>query len=195
MTMPRSYPALLLAALATVTALAVAAACGGVGTTTAGLAPTEAAPSGKGSEAPPSDQDRIWMKKTHQGNLAEIQAGRLAERKGTARAVKELGKTLVKDHATFDGTLTQVADRLGVELPESVSPEQKRAAVALEGASREDFDRLFLTTMRKAHRAAIGDTLTEVKRGTSPAAKAAAAKALPAFRHHLEMAKAAMDGN
>lgn len=194
MPIARPYLVLVLVAVAV-------AGCGGRGTTSAGLQPTPTTPappatqSGTVSPAPPSDQDRIWMKTIHQGNMTEVQAGRLAERKGTAAAVKELGAMLLKEHTQFDTELVAAARRLGVELPGAVDAEQKEAVNALEDASREDFDQLLLSTLRKEHVAAIEATRTEIERGASPEVKALAQKTLPALERHLEEIKAALGGD
>ncbi len=192
MTIQRSYLAPLALAAAALTAVA---GCGGA-TTGAGLAPASPAPQTPGTgQAVPSDQDRIWMKKIHQGNMAETGAGGMAERKGTAAAVKELGAMLIKDHTALDTKVTQAATRLGVELPTSPSAEQQKARKTLEDSSREDFDQAFLSAMRKEHRTAIAETQTEIKRGRSPEVKALAESALPALQRHLDEIKKAMGGN
>ncbi len=183
MTIQRSYLTLLAVAVAVVTA-----GCGEA-TTGARMTATESPQASVADQAPLSDQDRIWMKKIHRGYLAEARAGGLAERKGTAAAVKELGAKLVSAHTELDAELTQTAARLGVELPAAPSGAQKKVGKALESASGEDFDRMFLAMIRKQHAAAIGETRAQIKKGSSPEVKEMAKSALQVLRHHLLLAK------
>jgi putative membrane protein len=182
MTIQRSY--------LTPLAFAVAVLTAGCGEATTGARMATASPQASvAAQVPPSDQDRIWMKKIHRDYLAEARAGGLAERKGATAAVKELGAKLVSAHTELDAELTQAAARLGVELPSELSGQQKKAGKALEKASGEDFDRAFLAMIRKQHATAIGETRAELKKGSSPEVKAMAKSALQVLRHHLLLAK------
>ncbi|MDA0636156.1 DUF4142 domain-containing protein [Nonomuraea sp. MCN248] len=181
----RSHLALLLAA-----AIVVTGCNGGGGSTSAGLAspaPSTAASPGTGTAAPvqPSEQDRMWLREIHQGNMAETQAGQLAESKGDAEEVKAIGAMLVKDHTQFDVEVVRTAEQLGVKLPTSTSGEQKEIMTALRDASRAEFDEEFVTAMRVAHVQAIAATKKEIQNGTSPQVKQLAQKALPALEQHL----------
>ncbi|WP_049573995.1 DUF4142 domain-containing protein [Nonomuraea sp. SBT364] len=176
-----------------VAAVAAASGCADA-RTSAGLESPAPSPTATGTATAGelSDQDRIWMKKIHQGNLAEVQAGRLAADKATAAKVKEVGELLVEDHTALDEKLTDAAGKLGVKLPTTASGAQKKAAQALESASRADFDQEFLAAMRKEHSEAIAETQTEIKKGSSSGVKAMAEDALPQLQHHLDMIKEAM---
>lgn len=187
MTIQRSYLAPFAFAMAALTV-----GCGEA-TTGARMAATASPQTAAADQVPPSDQDRIWMKKIHRGYLAEVRAGGLAERKGTAAAVKELGTKLVSAHTELDAELTRAAARLGVELPSALSGDQEKAGKALEDASREEFDRAFLAMIRKQHATAIGETRTEIKKGSSPEVKAMAQSALQVLRHHVLLVKSELD--
>lgn len=189
MPIPRPYLVLLVAATTALTG------CNGGTNTSAGSAglaspasPTATAesPMDTASPAKPSKQDRNWLKKIHQGNLAEIQAGQLAKEKGSAEAVREFGALLVKDHDELDKQVVKTAKQLGVKLPKNSSGEQKRTLAALRDASRSDFDQEFLIAMRDAHEKAVAQTKTEIEKGSSPQVKQLAEQALPQLERHLE---------
>ncbi|MEV4223108.1 DUF4142 domain-containing protein [Nonomuraea sp. NPDC049725] len=165
--------------------------------TSAGLQSPAPSPTATGTASPGalSDQDRIWMKKIHQGNLAEIQAGELAADKATGAKVKEVGELLVKDHTALDEQLTAAAGKLGVKLPSSATSAQKKVIQALESAAKADFDEEFLAAMRAEHRKAVAETQVELKKGSSPEVKAMAEDALPKLQHHLDMIKEAGAAN
>lgn len=69
------------------------------------------------TDTEPSEQDRTWMRTIHQGNLSEVQAGRLAMGKGTTKQVKAVGKMLVQDHTKLGSKVTQAATQLASSCP------------------------------------------------------------------------------
>ncbi|MFG1705785.1 DUF4142 domain-containing protein [Nonomuraea sp. M3C6] len=169
-------------------AVAVLAGCGDdVPPSTAGLAPPQ-------TGAQPSEQDRAWMRTIHQGNLAEVQAGQLAQGKGMTREIKSIGKMLVHDHTELDTKVTQAASRLRIELPTSPTAEQRAERVRLQDATGKDFDQDFLAGMIKAHTAAIAATNTEISRGSSQTVVALAKTAAPSLQKHLSALRQAQKG-
>ncbi|SEG97166.1 putative membrane protein [Nonomuraea solani] len=147
--------------------------------------PQDAAALAPKTDAQPSEQDKTWMRAIHQGNLAEVQAGRLAKHKGVGQQVEAVGEMLVKDHTKLDAALTQAATRLGVQLPTSPSAGQRQDLLRMEDATGEDFDQDFLSSMIKAHKAALAATKTEISKGSSPAVVALAKTAAPSLQEHL----------
>jgi putative membrane protein len=66
--------------------------------------------------------DRAWLSAAHQANLAEIQVGELAKKKGGSAAVRAAGAMLVTDHVASDTQVTRVAKSLRLTLPSSAAP-------------------------------------------------------------------------
>ncbi|MGN9842014.1 DUF4142 domain-containing protein [Nonomuraea sp. H19] len=158
-------------------AVAALAGCANAPVNTAAVVPK--------TETQPSEPDKAWMKAIHEGNLAEVQAGRLAQDKGTGQRVKRIGKMLVQDHTKLDAQVTQTASKLGIQLPTSPSTEQRAEIDRLEDAKGKDFDREFLASMTKAHTAALSATKTEISDGTNPEVVALAKAAEPKLQEHL----------
>ncbi|MGW0809349.1 DUF4142 domain-containing protein [Nonomuraea sp. NPDC002799] len=163
--------------LAAVAVAALAGCQADVPPNTAGLAPQ--------TDTQPSEQDRTWMRTIHQGNLTEVQAGRLAVGKGTTKQVKSIGKMLLDDHTALDTKVTQAASQMGVELPTSTTAKQRAELVRMQDASGQDFDHDFVAAMTKEHKAALAATKKEVAQGSSPAVVALAKAAEPALQKHL----------
>ncbi|MFC5829773.1 DUF4142 domain-containing protein [Nonomuraea insulae] len=138
------------------------------------------------TDTQPSEQDRAWMRTIHQGNLAEVEAGRLAQGKGTTKQIKSLGQMLVKDHTKLDTQVTRTAQQLGVQLPTSMNVDQRDELIRLQNVTGQDFDQDFLAGMAKAHRQALAATKKEISGGTSQAVKALAAAAVPSLRKHMK---------
>ncbi|MCO6011232.1 DUF4142 domain-containing protein [Actinoallomurus purpureus] len=139
------------------------------------------------SRAPVSAQDRAWLREAHQANLAEIEVGELAGKKGTTAEVRSAGRMLVSDHTAFDGKVTRLAERLGVSLPKTPTPADATVASRLRNESGKTFDQNFLSTMVGGHQKVIADTRTQVSQGSSPQVIALAKHALPELRTHLAM--------
>jgi putative membrane protein len=182
-------------------AAAVAVAAAGCGGETGHASPVAAsspasapAASPSAPAAPVSDQDRTWLRDTRQADLAEIAAGRMAQRKGTTPQVTSLGAMLVQDHTAADRKLAATASRLGVELPYAPSNVQTQQASELERGSGRSFDRDWLNAMIGGHEKAIAQTRTEIAKGSSPDVKNLAAGVLPVLQKHLSGLQSAQGG-
>ncbi|MFG1695241.1 DUF4142 domain-containing protein [Nonomuraea sp. NPDC049309] len=151
-----------------------------------------APPSDAGAEV--SEQDREWMRLIHQANLAEVQAGRLAQGKATTKQIKKVGETLVKDHTQLDTKVTKTAEQLGIDLPTSQSKEQREMLDRIQSASGQDFDQDFVSGMIKAHRQALNATKTEISKGSAPAVVSLAKAAEPSLEKHLADLRKAQGG-
>ncbi|WP_052422762.1 DUF4142 domain-containing protein [Nonomuraea candida] len=171
----------------TVVALAALPGCAG------DVAPQEAAVAVQ-TDTQPSEQDKAWMRTIHQGNLAEVQAGRLAQGKGTTKRIKSIGEMLVKDHTRLDVKVTQAATQLGVELPTSPSAHQRAEVARLRSSTGQDFDQDFLSGMVKAHTEALAATKVEVSHGSSQTVKALAKTAQQSLQEHLGVLRQAQGG-
>lgn len=142
------------------------------------------------SSASVSAADRAWLVETHRSGLANVEYGRLAERKGATAAVRRAGTQLAADHAAFDKMVVRVARGLKIDLPATERTDRDRAR-RLEMEPGVRFDRAFVAMMTDDHRKAIAGAEKEVREGSSPQVVALARAALPALRGHLEMLRRA----
>jgi putative membrane protein len=143
------------------------------------------------SGAPVSAGDRAWLVSFHQDDLADVQLGKLAERKGSSAAVRHAGSMLAADHGAFDQKVTRVAEDLNVDLPENKRPEQAALTQRLNKETGTRFDRDFVAAMVEDHEKAIARTEEQVRGGSSPQVTALARTALQALRKHLDMLRKA----
>src|SRR5689334_8836047 len=60
-----------------------------------------------------------------QGNLAEVEMGKLAQKNGSAEGVKSFGQMLEKDHAAANEKATAAAKASGVTPPNAPTAKQK----------------------------------------------------------------------
>jgi putative membrane protein len=122
-----------------------------------------------------------------QGDIAEVDAGRLAQEKGKSQAVKDFGAMLVKEHGEHKTKAEAVAAQLDVKPPTGSSVAHKASYVKLKVLQGETFDRSFARTMVSDHQADI--KMYQAQSGKSDAAGALAKETLPVLQHHLEVAQ------
>jgi putative membrane protein len=134
-----------------------------------------------------SRQDRMFLKKAHQGNLTEIKAGQLALRKGQCEAVKRIARMFTVDHSRMDIEVRALADRFDVRLPNAPSAAQQRQIAKLATLSGREFDTAWLRQQSVWHHEAIELGRQQLSHGRSPEVKALAKKAAPVIRHHLRL--------
>jgi putative membrane protein len=94
----------------------------------------------------------------HETNLAEIEAGTLAERSATNPDIKAYARRMIEDHRALDELESAGAAQLGVTpvLADSALPRQHQRTLApLRRAGPLDFDRLYMIHQINAHRRAL----------------------------------------
>lgn len=151
------------------------------------------------SAAKLSAADQAVLQHRHHVNVMEIDMGKVAEQRGTAK-VKKYAAALVKDHQKSDKDVVKFAKTKGVKLMDHAMPanEAERAQheemmklmerlKTLEGA---EFDREYLAAMVDGHTAEVGRVTTEVGTVTDPKLKALLVKAKPVIERHAEQARA-----
>jgi putative membrane protein len=136
--------------------------------------------------------DEEWLMMSIQGDRFEIQGGNLAQKKATTQIVRDLGARLVKDHTKSLQDATDVADQLGIDVPDKPSPTQQwqlRAVAQFQGA---DFDKWYSDLEVQDHLQDIQEAQDEVDKGCNDQIKQLAEDDLPVLQQHLELARAAL---
>ncbi|WP_431033541.1 DUF4142 domain-containing protein [Pseudomonas yamanorum] len=122
--------------------------------------------------------------------VAEIEAGKLAQEKGTSADVKSFADMMVKDHTAANNTLKSIADTKDLEVSDSAELVDKAKAMILELRGAKSFDQAYANNQVKAHEATIALFEKEASDGKDPELKAFASETLPKLKSHLEHAKA-----
>jgi putative membrane protein len=139
-------------------------------------------------------QDRRFLVRAHQANLAEIIGGHLALARSGDDEVRRIARMLITDHRRLDADVRTVARRYDVTLPPTPSPAQLRQLLAVAVEPDRTFDRAWLRLQEVSHLRTLALIRAEVHRGCSPAVRQLARAAAPAVRHHLEMVRDALYG-
>ncbi|GAB2868777.1 hypothetical protein GCM10027074_40500 [Streptomyces deserti] len=100
---------------------------------------------------PLSALDRDFVAKVRLAGLWELPAGQQAQVKGTTPAVRTAGRHLIEGHTFLDERVRDVAARLGLELPNEPSDQQKEWLGILNTSQGVDYDRQFANLLRLAH--------------------------------------------
>ena len=135
------------------------------------------------------------LRKLHHVNQEEIQAGQLAQQKGTTRDVKDYGATLVRDHTKGDQDVKTMASKMNVDLEamkNDARHQQKQQVMQnkmdqLQKMSGKDFDRGFAQMMVNGHREAI-EMVKTARADAKPELKSMLDKMLPVLQKHEDTA-------
>jgi len=100
---------------------------------------------------PLSALDREFLTKVRLAGLWELPAGQQAQERGTTEAVRIAGRHLIEGHTFLDERVRDVASRLGLELPNQPSEQQRGWLSVMNASHGEDFDREFANLLRMAH--------------------------------------------
>lgn len=127
------------------------------------------------------------------GGMMEVEAGKLAQTKGSSKIVKDFGKHLEMDHSKANEELKAIALSKTIALPEALSEKNQKKIDKLNEKSGHDFDKEFIDLMVSDHKDDIDLFEKEADKGNDPEVKAFASSKLPTLKHHLQMAEEAKD--
>ncbi|MER7405179.1 DUF4142 domain-containing protein [Streptomyces sp. NPDC000070] len=137
-----------------------------------------------------STQDASFLRASHQGNLAEIAAGRDARKNATTDCVRHVGAVLVRDHTALDSDVRALAGKLNVSLPSGPSAEQRRVLASVRAkAGSAAYDKAWLVAQNDAHIKTLALIDQEISGGSNAEVVAAAKAARPVVKMHLDMVR------
>ncbi|GII59786.1 hypothetical protein Pth03_81750 [Planotetraspora thailandica] len=134
-----------------------------------------------------NEQDQAFLAALHQGNLAEIESGKVAEKQGSIEGVRQAGKTLVDEHNKLDAEVRRVAGEVGVTLPDSPSDEQQAQLQRISDKKGAEFDDAWVTAEIADHRDDLKAIADQQAKGSSAPVKKLATDAKPVVESHLNM--------
>jgi putative membrane protein len=141
---------------------------------------------GAPAQARPVSPDADFLIAAHQGNLAQIAAGRIAKRKGTTEPVREFGRAFVAYHRKLDVAVREAAADLDVTLPTEPNSEQQALVAQYRSTAGTEFDTLFVGSQLIAHEHAIKLARVVLDTGTEPVVEKLVTDALPVIEKHQE---------
>ena len=134
-----------------------------------------------------SRADETFIKEAMEGDLAEVNMGKLAQEKAQTEGVKDFGKMLEQDHSAHSQKVQSKAQELGVNPPQEPNTTQKSMYDRLSKLPGGQFDNQFVKAMVTDHKEDIAKYEKEAK-SKSPLADFAK-ETLPTLEHHLKTAE------
>ena len=148
-------------------------------------------PNPKSAQEPPmtgAAGDQMFAEKAAIGNMAEVEAGRIALQNSSNEKMKAFDQQLVTDHTKAGEEREAAASQEGITIPAAIDPEHQAALDHLKGLSGDQFDAAFKEHTDRGPSQRRGD----VREGgdfRSTAVDKFAAKTLPTLKKHLKMAE------
>jgi putative membrane protein len=138
--------------------------------------------SARAKQAPP--EVASFMEEAAMGGMAEVELGKLAERRAANPKVKQFGKRMVTDHSKVNAQLKQLAARKGVTLPKDIGSEHEALRTKLSGLSGADFDKAYIDAMKEDHEKDIDAFKQAAASSPDKDVRSFAKKTLPTLEAH-----------
>ena len=136
-----------------------------------------------------SKADQDFAVNTAIAGMTEIQAGQLAEQKGTAKDVKEYAQMMITDHTAAADKLKAIATQKNITLPATLTPDAQKNLDDLQKEDGHKFDKDYMAMMVSDHKKVISAFEDESKNGSDADIRAFADSTLHTLRVHLEKAQ------
>ncbi|EIM30497.1 DUF4142 domain-containing protein [Microvirga lotononidis] len=134
-------------------------------------------------------QDRLFVDQATIGGMAEVEFGRLAERKSQNDAVKAFARQMVQDHTRANDRLADLARQSGTPQAGSLDDEHRAVQMNLEKLTGHQFDLAYADSQVQDHQKTAQLLAWEIGSGQEMALKQFASEILPIVLRHLEMAQ------
>lgn len=162
--------------------------------------PRDAGASATMARASDADNDRAFVEKMGQANIAEVKLGQLAAERAANAQVKQFASRMVNDHQKANGELKQIASKMAVQLPADLDAKHQELYDRLSKLKGPEFDREYMQAMVDGHQEVLQALERQAgsERGVGTSGGASQANAsvsgwakstLPDVRQHLEQAK------
>jgi putative membrane protein len=142
-----------------------------------------------------TDAELHVLAHVHHVDQMEIDAGKVAQKKGSTQAVKSYGKMLVTDHTQNDKDVLAMAKKHGQKLPADELKMDKDAMDRLTNMKGADYDREFLRQMAEGHDKELANIDGEVDQSSNNEVIELLKGMKPVLQKHADQARDLMKGN
>jgi putative membrane protein len=147
--------------------------------------------SGRAADPPKAPATAEVLGTLHEADQKEIQAGRIAQKAGRSKAVKDYGKMLVKDHTAADAKVAALAQNEKVDLVAATPAPGPNDMGTM--ATGRDFDKQFAQEMLEDHRKALAELTAVRDNTTDPQLRRLLGDLLPTLERHAAAAQKLVD--
>lgn len=164
--------------------------------------PDRTVPDKEGTEAPRRGHEAVpaptseadFVQKAATGGNKEVKLAQLGVKKASRDKVKELARTLVKDHTAANEQLKSAAKKANHSIDETPDPKAEEKYAELSKMEGESFDTAFLEEMAMCHQKGIGLFEAGRKVATSEGVVTFIDSTLPVLREHATQIKTLQPG-
>lgn len=135
-----------------------------------------------------SHSDKEFMEKASQGNVAEVEMGKLALKKSTNPDVRAFAQRMIKDHQMLGKKMAPLMAQAGVKPSISLNTEHQHLYNKLSGLSGADFDKEYAKAMSEDHHEDLKEFQDEAGSTQVPALKTAVSSGEKIIAEHTQMA-------
>lgn len=153
--------------------------------------PAQTPMSAPGKPAPhqTNPQDRLFIRNAAIGGAAEVESGKMAEKKATSEPLKNFAKRMVDEHTPANDKLAQLAKAKGIALPQALDPDHETMRQQLQQLNRTAFDRQYLLNQIIDHQKMVQLLEWQITSGMDDDLKSYAMQNLPIVLDHLRAAQ------
>jgi putative membrane protein len=130
--------------------------------------------------------DKAFVKKALEGNIGEIEMGKLALQKSNDDQVKQFAQRMVDDHGKMQDQLKPAAEQMGVKVPDGPSKGQMKSMDKMKALSGDAFDQAYIKDMVKDHKGDDGDFKLEAQSTQNPQLKQLVMQSDQTIESHLQ---------
>jgi putative membrane protein len=152
-------------------------------------APASSMNGSSGMNKKASKAEQHFLTEAMQGDMAEVQLGKLAQQKGQSEDVKQFGQMLEQDHSQHLQQAQQEAQQLGVTAPQQLDAKHKATYERMSKLTGAQFDKQFTKHEVADHKKDIAEYQKQAK-SKGPLAQFAQ-QTVPVLQKHLQTAQAA----
>ena len=130
--------------------------------------------------------DKAFVKKALEGNIGEIEMGKLALQKSSDDQVKQFAQRMVDDHGKMQDQLKPAAEQIGVKVPDGPSKGQMKSMDKMKALSGDAFDQAYIKDMVKDHKGDDSDFKMEAQSTQNPQLKQLVMQGDQTIESHLQ---------
>ena len=134
-------------------------------------------------------QDKLFVRQAALGGQAEVELGKLAQKKAGSASVREFADHMVQAHTKSNQQLLRAGRGLNAEIPKDLDPEQQSVRNELQKASGKDFDVAYIASQMQDHQRTANLLQWHISSGQNEALKKYSMETLPEVMDHLERAQ------
>lgn len=134
-------------------------------------------------------QDKLFVRQAALGGQAEVELGKLAQKRATDPSVRQFADRMVEVHSKSNQQLLKLGKGLSPDLPKQLDAEHQAVRNALDEAQGQTFDLAYISAQIQDHQRTANLLQWHISTGQNEALRKYSIQTLPEVMDHLEQAK------